>query len=544
MVSSSASAPRSPAGYDEFYSNLEGTIDSIGAFRATWDRTRLQEVLELVSRLLDREATIWSGIESGSVATFLQLAPRRFFVVRQLSQMRKQCEKCLEGSVQVPRATSSLVVLTEEFLGSLRKLAEESDPFRVEDQFQELITNDRRREGLLAAVIRDSGIRSLLLPRLWECAEEVLLQAPVLFEFLGSLPAGDARFAAVHDLLTHAHSPSEESIRLALGTETDARDMLTAWRCLLVGHREVDVRGSAAEALLPYLAQLDGVVWTMISRASFPPRAALALGQRLLLNRAEATGLARLAPEHTKGEESQRYDVTKLLFDSTRSRIRVAIDGATDEDGDPLTTIGELLGIFLSIDCFVEDDYFERLQDLISAFQSRARRYGHSIGVLDEGLRVLKTARERQRKPRARPPASAVRLPLPVQRHLARESKVYATLFIASPHLPIAREAIKKVDESNIAAILSQGDRIMGTTYKELLDAKVGLITSRTDFLLAALQQIHCTPAFAERHWQKLKKMPRRVLSSELMKTHNKKVGSLLTRRLLPRSSGTTEREA
>ena len=280
--------------------------------------------------------------------------------------------------------------------------------------------------------------RGQLIERLWQVADLVLAEDPKgegPSSLLGVLRRDGEygrRFQSLEALLgAELPDPSDEALDARFGAGQplggEIRSMLR--RALIVGHEGQRGRHAAAAAL-----PLDDL-WQVLVYPHSPLAAMRVIAEQVA----------------ERGDD----DLCKVLFDCVKSRLMTALGEVADADG--LEPLGAFIGLFFSFGFFIQTRYFEQLETLLHLFQAQAGRFGAPAVRLGRELHRLEIARHRAGSPEATEPRTLDRLPLPVQRHLAREG-CYLTYFACHPNHLIAREVVHFVHADNLSRFLKLPD--------------------------------------------------------------------------------------
>ena len=252
-----------------------------------------------------------------------------------------------------------------------------------------------------------------------------------------------------------------------------------AIRGLLVAHHDESVRERAATA-----APLDAL-WRVLAYPHSP------IVSLLVIAEVVAT--------------SADDDLQKVFYDCVKSRLVTSI--AEAEGPEVLNDLARFVLLFFRFDFFIQTRYFEQLESMLQLFRAQARRFDAaddtwSIDTLDRDFQRLEVARHRAGSPEASAPSAATlsRLPLALQRHLAREG-CYLTHFACHPNPLIAREVVHYLHGDNLGRFLD-----LPELNRQMLEEALRRIdlTGRRERILQALVHPKCPMIFAGRHLPQL----------------------------------------
>ena len=394
-----------------------------------------------------------------------------------------------------------------------RELAQRADQLVDAGELEKLgafVGLARLDRDRLVELLRDTARyprRRELVEELWALADLVLAEDPVrrggaeapsLLRLLTDEPVVGARFGVLRGLLDDGDPDvSDETLRSRLrraghaaedqGRETQAleprdletRDLETLWRALVVGHGSDAVRRRSAVA-----APLDAL-WQVLAYPHSPMHALVAIAEVVA--------------------ESAGDELHKVFYDCVKSRLVTAIAEATD--AEDLGVLARFVVLFFRFDFFIQTRYFEQLETMLQLFRAQARRFDLSVGEwtvedLDRDFQKLEIARHRAGSPEASAPSPATlnQLPLPLQRHLAREG-CYPTHFACHPNPLIAREVVHYLHAENIGRFLD-----LPELNRQMLEDALRRIDlgGRRDRILQALIHPKCPMIFAGRHLPQL----------------------------------------
>ncbi len=479
---------------DQSYSLLAKFCTSFASIDVDWPRERFEELLTTARKLRGEEAEVWSRLrrcyvegsfsagKARKLEAIVQAASRRRSrTVVILDKLVQRCEE-LTGDGGAAAAVPEALTLDEELVRRVDALIR-ADALDIETVLTELLLN--RKKTFLAYLAAGGGDERhrRLLDKLWEAADLVLLDdlysirgrqradEPKVFDTLVAEPAGDGRFRAVHKLLDSSDKADAETVvrRFTdLGIEPSEADQQMAWRCLVLGHSEADVRNLSAFRLTP------SSMWQAVSHPSIPIASIYAIGERV----------GKVEGEDTK----------KIFFDCIRARVEAAV--LSFRTHEEMSAITKLVLLLLDFPFLVETGYFERFDDVLGKFLDRSQKAGLKVEYFESLRKTLEEARAGADKTPSKPPAGIKRLPPTIQRRLAGEAR-YVYWFVSHPDPRIASETLRHVGLMNIERVLRL--REVNSAVLTALLRKPELFT-RSQAIVAALNHPKCPQQFAGRY--------------------------------------------
>lgn len=475
---------------DEGYSNLNKFCTAFSAVDSNWRPEMYLQLAGASEGLMEQELGIWTTLRKAYVSgrfsagkarqleTIVKTAARRR--ARPVVILEKLAERCRSMADSGTEAAPKVAV--EDDLIKRIDAFVRADMLDVETALTELLLHHKGK--FLDFVARkDSGERGAkALDKLWAAADLALLDdlysirgrqranERKVFDALVSPETGDHRFRVVRQLLG-GDSNDEEAVRAALGNgrEVTAEDLQVVWRCLVLGHRNLEVRQRAAFKLS------SQSMWQAISHPSIPVSSIQAIGERVY---------------RVEGEDAQ-----KVFFDCTRARIESAVESA--RGNDELAAVTKLMLLLMNFSFLVETGYFERFDDLLRKLLEVAQKQNFKVDYFENLRKTLDEARKQNPdKGPSKPPQGIQKLPLTIQRRLAGESR-YVYWFVTHPDPRIARETLRHVGLMHIERVLSL--REVNVAVMNALLRKPELFT-RGQAVLAALNHPKCSQEFATRH--------------------------------------------
>ncbi len=490
---------------NDTYSTLNKYCSSFSSIDREWPKELFSDLAASTRKMMNEEAEVWKTLRkcyvSGSftagkarkLEAIVQTASRRRSrPVVILDKLEQRCTALAGPGVEEPAVEPPSI--DDELVKKIGALVR-ADALDSEIILTELLLN--RKSGLiqyLASSPRGGQARDSpgggqteehlrLLDKLWQTADLVLLDD--LYSIRGAQRAGeeqvydaltgetvnDGRFRVLRELLSRPEISSDDQVAAELqaaGRELGKEDLQIVWRCLVLGHDQVEVRQAAA------LKLVINSVWQAISLPNVPIASLYVIGERI----------------RKEGNE----DAEKIFFDCIRARLEHAVETfRTREEVEVLT---KLILVLLDFSFLVETGYFERFDDILRKFLERSQKAGVKVDYFENLRRTLEEARSSTDKSPSKPPAGIKKLPLTIQRRLAGESR-YVYWFVSHPDQRIACETLRHVGLMNVERVLRL--REVNAAVLNALLKKPELFT-RTGPLVAALHHPKCTQNFAGRH--------------------------------------------
>jgi hypothetical protein len=298
------------------------------------------------------------------------------------------------------------------------------------------------REVLIGELRRDPDSRSeLLAQKLWTMIDLVVLEDSGsaeggfprlkengLVEALRGHPGVGRKYQTVLALLERASLPEAGSVRqvaTGLSIELEERDIQLIWLALLVLHSDDKVCDFCAKKL-----DFDQI-WRPISYPKVPIRVILHIQRRVRASSAD--------------------DLKKIFFDCVRGRLLMAVGEASTRS--EMEELKQVIFEFFRYDFFVQTEYFERLNELLTRFLRRAEQFELETSSFREIMKRLDTLRVEKNNPGATLPEGIGQVPRAIQRRLAREG-LYLDFFVLHPDDRIARETAPHIKETHLERVL------------------------------------------------------------------------------------------
>lgn len=479
-------------GVDEIYGLLDRATDILGTVDKSWSKKFFAELAEIVQGLISEEARVWKALRQGLTthASAPAVASRLEAVAQTAAARRSKPTVTLAKSAKGLRIwaygepeTNEPPKVDDELFKKIEALLK-ADPLDHETALTDLLLNKKLSLIEYLGNPRDDDGYQLLKAKLWESADLLLLDDLYsirghqragdrkIYDVMVDPPVSDRRFLVVRQLLAEEFRPAESFVRKRFeeaGLECENRDQQVVWRSIVVGHPTIKIRTLAA------LKMSQFSMWQTIAHPNVPVASLHAIGERVA--------------------KAESEDSKKIFFDCSRSRIVTAVE--TFRTRDELSAITKLILLLLDFPFLVEGSYFERFDDVLEKFLSRAQKLNLEVEYFENLRKRLESAkRDPDAKTASRPPAGITKLPLTLQRRLAAE-KHYVSWFVTHPDPRIACETLRNISLSNVERIL-RAPEINGVVMASLL-RKPELFT-RSGALMTALNNPKCDLMFANRH--------------------------------------------
>ena len=456
--------------------------------------SELSQLIEITGRLLESEKYLYHqvhqwllhlqsrrGVEPSFGLFLTQVAAWHGWIQRELERGRQRLELALEHELHPEDNEAMLLARRPQALWKLADDLVRAGELDLLPAFSALAATERPR--LIEFLRHDRAYpkRQELLEALWQVADLVALEdqlqpgeASVFVLLCQDLQVGQ-RFLELARLLDEAEpaiSSSDLAARFAYLLRGGERDFDVLWRTLILCHQNPETRRLAATT-----APLDAL-WSVIAHPATPPAA---------VHAAAAEVAAR-------GDE----DLRKVLFDCIKSRLFLSLGRLAK--AEEARTLGEIVQLFFQFDFFIQTRYFEQLVSLLQLYRAQARRFGLDLALLDRHWHRLEIARHKAGNPEATLPQGLDRLPLPIQRHLAREG-CYLTYFACHANHLIAREVVHFIHADNLERFLR-----LTEVNRQLLEEALRRVDlgSRRELVIDVLTHSKCPPIFAGRHLPRL----------------------------------------
>lgn len=480
------------AAVNDTYSTLNKFCSSFASIDSSWSSSFFRELSESAETLAGLEQDMWSALRSTLAAdrgsspwadkleAVVQSASRRRS--RPVVILEKLRDRASSFAAQEEEQESAADVVDDQLLKKIDAFVR-ADDLDNQTTLTDLLLN--HKTGMLQYIRENLGEERCrrLLDHLWKSADLVLLddlfsirdyrraQDVQVFDVLVNEPVSDARFLTVRSLLDD-EDPTREGATVAAfsctGHEPSEDDRQIAWRCIVVGHTDPEVRTQAAFDLTPQS------MWQVVSHPSIPIATIQAIGERV-----------------AKREDE---DAQKIFFDCTRSRIEAAAESFRTRD--ELSSLTKLILLLLDFSFLVEGGYFERFDEILRRFLERAQKAGLKVEYFENLRRRLDGSKREPGKDSSKPPAGLKKLPLTLQRLLAAEAR-YVQWFVSHPDPRIANETLRHIGLSNVERVLRTRE-INGAVMAQIL-RKPELFT-RSQAILLALNHPKCDQQFANRY--------------------------------------------
>ncbi|MEM6793444.1 MAG: hypothetical protein AAF725_05650 [Acidobacteriota bacterium] len=460
-----------------------------GGLSAAATGDRLARSLRACRKLTESEAQVaahmrqWmllmNGIPEGGAPAqqlFLrQVATWHAHARQQLSQLESDLERLAspdEATAERPSARGD----ADEIDRRLRDL-ETADQLDRAAAWSALAALDsaawlRRLEG-------DESAANSMASVLWRVADLVAIEDRrrdgILLQALARTRGG-AWWALLQELLNEENPEVEERhlrSRLAARGQNPAGapevpEMEMAWRGLIAAHPRDEVKRAAARC-----ATLNSL-WQIVVYPDADLATIYAIAEQVAV----------------RGDQ----DLHKVFFDCVKARLMAKLGALHSEEELALPL--RFVDLFFTFSFFIQTRYFEQLESILQLLLAQSSRFGVPLARLDRDLHRLEMRRFRAGQPEATDPRSLDRLPLPVQRHLAREG-CYLEFFACHGNHLIAREVAPHVTPDNLPRFLRlrELNRQMLEETMRRLDVR-----GKTDLVLEVLLHPKCPMVFASKH--------------------------------------------
>jgi hypothetical protein len=463
---------------DNIYRNVERFISDYFESSNESDLLNCPEILAKYSKALLEEDEILAKnlnelyfIDSKNVKSISGLTDiihfvnlRKLGIIPEFKVHLKRLLTSNELEIELkPSPSKEFIQKVENFINA--------DVFEEEIAFAELFFSDR--EELLNFILHESGNeRSCkFINRLWKMSDLVLIEdlsikqelhrvkAKFIFPVLSSDTRMGSYFSTTLSLL---RDDLDTDIKRSIlgqfekyGLRPRSEDIVVVLKCLLIGVDSREVRRGI-------IKNIDfRELWGIIAYSETPLEVLMEIASFLY---------------HEKDK-----DRMMIFFDLTWSKFRKTLTMVNEEI--ILHRILFIIRLFYHFDFFVEDGYFERLEELRLIFIEVSKKYPEADLTIDKKL--FETLKERREKVGELPPSIPKYLedlPLPIKRKLAREGH-YIIFFISSTHNQIALETFKHITEKKIVNVLAYRS-INHVLFERLLKNK-SLFTRKSTILLA-----------------------------------------------------------
>lgn len=259
--------------------------------------------------------------------------------------------------------------------------------------------------------------------------QKIAKTARYIFPFAAKDPTVGKYFEAVIKFIHSNKNINKDAILNYLNKNcinSNDRDINIILKCVLISSLQRETRNEI-------IGNIDfNELWRLIAYSKTPFR------------------IIREITEHLYNKRNQ--DIMKIFFDLTLLRIIHELNHYDKET--TLHEIKMILVIFYHFDFFVENTYFEKLEDLRLRFVSESKKYPDvNVSIIEEFTSKLSEKRKGMGNVIATIPKGINKLPLPIQRHLAREG-MYIEYFITHKHHLIALETLRYINMNNIDRLI------------------------------------------------------------------------------------------
>ncbi len=479
---------------DDTYSTLNKYCSSFSNIDREWPSEMFSDLAAATRAMMAEEAEVWKTLRkcyvSGSftagkarkLEAIVQTASRRRSrPVVILDKLEQRC-RALAGSGIEEEPAAEAPEVDDDLLKRIGALVR-ADALDSETILTELLLNHKTAFVQYVAGHGAEEEHPRLLDKLWQTADLVLLDdlysirgrqrahEEKIYDALTAKTVKDGRFRVLRELLGRPQFSTAEAIAAdfqGAGRELSKDDLQIVWRCLVLGHGQIEVRQAAA------FKMILNSIWQTISLPNVPIASLYVIGERV------------------KKEGSE--DAEKIFFDCIRARLEHVVESfRSREDVEVLT---KLIMVLLDFPFLVETGYFERFDDILRKFLERSAQAGVKVDYFESLRKTLEEARKSADKSPSKPPAGIKKLPLTIQRRLAGESR-YVYWFVSHPDPRIACETLRHVGLMNVERVLRL--REVNQAVLAALLKKPELFT-RSGPLVAALHHPKCTQNFASRY--------------------------------------------
>lgn len=441
---------------ESIYNHIEYLFQFFSAYDSRWSKEYFQKLIKYVKTILAEDERIYKSVEELYVewkSHDIDISPLLKFLgllrinpIPNLKHLLKQFKSQVSGDIQIYPSQKNLFERIDKLI--------EADDFTEEIAFIELFLNER--EPLIDFISngeQDSRYEKLT-SRLWKLADFVLLDdlivrkekkyhSAMVFQALSMFPENKKLFSTVLTLLVDKVIKSDVNLILEsfqkYKIEITQRDLIIASKCLLVYHTNRGFRKS----LIKHIGMNE--LWELISYYKTPLSVVQEICEHLYLLKINST--------EKEGESENPDDSMKVFFDLVQKRL-ISLISTADID-TPLFQIRLMVIIFYKFDFFVEQGYFERLEELRLSLISKAKKFPNVLtDDLEDATKIIKKERENKGVRPVRVPRGVSKLPLPIQRRLAKDG-LYIPHFINHSHHLIALETFRFINLNNIEAVLT-----------------------------------------------------------------------------------------
>jgi hypothetical protein len=240
---------------------------------------------------------------------------------------------------------------------------------------------------------------------------------------------GSTRSRAAAGTLASLFAPSQKGaasvVRAVHDVNEQHRERFT--RCLML-HPDYEVRRYAVNN-----ADISSV-WKVVTPESVPCASILTLLERMV--------------------GSSRYTTAqrKIFFDAVYRRLLTLTSRS-----DVLYTRG-IARIFVKLNFFLEDNYFQKLSSLLDYLATKEKMHGIADGVLADYITRIRRDKEKAGSVKGEDP-SFDGIPLVVLRKIARDGH-YWNVLITHPIAKIAREVVPHVSTRDRALVTANNHRV------------------------------------------------------------------------------------
>lgn len=469
---------------DHFYSSLNTFCSWFSPIDERWSSQYLEKSARVATSLISIEGNLFDQVkllhrvadDPEVEALALIVSGRRSKPVISLDKLKTVLERRATGAPQKGSDSG-----TSQIQKKITRLTG-ADDLEQETALTDLLLNNK--EDLIDYLTQKNPppAANSLINQLWKLSDLIIQddyhslndhrrrRDRQLFEAIARSPVNDARFSGVQSLLSSTGGIEDNDLASSFkecGHSMDDGDREIAWRCIIVGHRQEDVRRIAADKL-----SLNSI-WQIISRSRLPLDTINQLGLRF------------------RGETEEQQ---KIFFDCVRGKILEEIQKTNDRI--KLAVVTKIVIALLTFDFLAETIYFERFDQLLGEFLLCVDRLQFKVDYVEKLRAHLKKEWQQRGEQSGSTPKKIRELPLPLQRRLAGEAP-YLLWFVSHPDQRIALETFRHINLNNVERILhipEINESLMATILAK------GEFFGRISTVTAALMNPKCTVRAARRY--------------------------------------------
>jgi class 3 adenylate cyclase len=461
---------------EEIYDIIESFYECFSKYDKRWSKEYFQDLDRCIELIINKEEYFYKEVErlcfewDGKRTQNSDLLPISKFIgllrtniIPYLKDLSSQLRQHLTGEFFLEHASKK--VPTQKIV----KLIEAND-FEEESNFVELFLSER--DGLIDYILnqKNDPYYERLIARLWKLANFVLLedlafirsnvsskQSRLVFQSLISSYERGNYFKLVLTIIARkVFNPYKKFIVEEFEKNEmypNEKDLIIVLKCFLIYPSFEEKIGDILKQI--YFHDL----WEIIAYFKTPLKVILEISKHIVYLKTNNV--------KDKNESLDPNDIMKIFFDLIQKRLIRDLENIRNQT--PLIQILLMIITFYKFDFFVQTGYFERLEELRLSLISRTRDIPNiKSEVLDKLMKEIKDERDSKGKPRATIPRNLHKIPLPIQRRLAKEGH-YILEFINSNNVQIAKETKRYINLNNIAIVL-KSFKINQNLMNDLLD--------------------------------------------------------------------------